>query len=437
MAQFGSFPGVKVETTGGAITGVAVGREQFLVIFGVGDPNNGSATTNDPTQVNSRVDAERKFGSGTELTAAVKDALANGANLDFLYGVMLGESSATDTITGGSGTLTNVPIIEDLSRISAQNVTDGVAADDIQFRYDSPPTAPTSANVVHINPHTGEVEAGDTDDYDITYDYAQWSSGLDSADSIVNEEETGVYCALSEAETVASNLSTKVTNLRDKYKMVVGVTGAEPNSNSTENPPDARIDTANYTDSIDSDSMFLSGPVRLLDTKYTVLGGIGGMFAGHPLNDPVYDDVLSGFTEIEQKISKAGADDLRNEEVIPVRQEGAIRVADNMSTSTATDWERDFWTRRIVDEVILIAKGIGDAVVGRINDEDTRQTAETEIEAQMRQLVRSRLIKPDTDTETNWFVDVYEIDTETVGIDLGITPFGIVKRVDVTVTIRT
>lgn len=437
MATFGDFPGVQVTTTGGAITGVAVGREQILVIFGIGDPNNGSASTNDPTQVNSRLDAERQFGSGTELTTAVKDALANGANIDFLYGVMLGESSATDSITGGSGTLTNVPIIEDLSRITAQNVTDGVAADDIQFRYDSPPTAPTTANVVHINPHTGEVEAGDSDDYDITYDFGEWVNGLDSADNVLDEEETGVYCALSEAKAVASDLSTKVDSLRGKYKMVLGTMGAEPNANSSESPPDARIDTANYGDSIDNDSIFLSGPTRLLDTKFTVLGGVGGMFAGHSLNDPVYDDVLNGFTEIEQKLTSAEADNLRNAEVIPIRQEGSIRVADNRSTSTASDWERDFWRRRIVDQTILIAKAVGDAIVGRINDEGTRETAETEIQAQIRQLVRSRLLKPNTDEDTNWFVDVYKIDADTVGIDLGITPFGIVKRVDVTITIRT
>jgi len=159
--------------------------------------------------------------------------------------------------------------------------------------------------------------------------------------------------------------------------------------------------------------------------------------AGNALSDSIYNEALSA-NDMEQRLSQAEATDLRDAQVIPVRQPvsgGSIRAAGNLSTSTETDWTRDYWRRRIVDEVILIAKQIGDQAIGRINDEQTRTAVENQIRAQLRGLAGDRLIQPGENE--NWFVDVYELDADTVGIDLGVTPYGIVKRVDVTITVNT
>jgi len=450
MTTFGSFPGVQVQTQGGGISGVQVGAEETLVLFGAADTNNGSASVNDPTQVGSRQDADAKFGDGSELANAMKEALANGANINYLYGVAYDyDTDTTENFSAtASGTLSNTPVEEESVSVQDDSANDITVA----FYYGdgsggtAPPT-PTTADTIFINPKTGEWTADTSDDYDVTYKTPDWGGAFGAADNVVDEDETAVYAALTDTEAVASTLSGKVTTLRGEYQMVKGVTAAEPNdtvaddatavADGTDLRP--RYDTANYSDAIDDGSMFLIAPARPLDSAYTIVGGVAGLFAGHAINEPVYNDAISGYTDIEQKLARSEAQDLRDTEVIPVRQSGTVRLKDNLSTSTETDWQRDFWRRRIVDRVILLGKIVGDATVGRINDEQTRNAAEATLFGELDALVGERLLEPNTDSETNWYVDVYQDanDADQVNIDIGITPQGIVKRVDESITINT
>lgn len=432
---YGDFPGVKVTTAGGAITGVAIGREQKLVLVGIGDPANGSASVNTATQIDARLDADRKFGDGSELAEQMKDALANGANIDFLYGVMADVTSVTDeNFTSTSFTLANAPIIEDLSTITITDVT-GSTDLTVDFRYDSPPTAPASTGEAHVNPITGEVEINSGNaDFDVDYDYPDIASARTEAETVIGDEETGIIAQLFEQEAEATNLSGSVNTLRGEYKLAMGVQAAQPNGNQAEDNG-AYYDTSTYTDSIDNDAMFLHAPARKDESNVTVTGALAGYMAGASLGPggSIYSDNLT-VDNLDQKISKSEAQDFRGAQVMPIRQPpqgGSIEIADNLSTSTETDWVRDYWSRRIVDQAILIAKTVGDSIIGRINDQRTRETVQTTITSELKGLNEDRLI---TD---NYFVDVYEVDTDTVGIDLGITPYGIVKRVDVSITINT
>ena len=266
-----------------------------------------------------------------------------------------------------------------------------------------------------------------------------WESAIDSAVHVVNEGETGIYTVLTEDEDVVSYLSGVVTDLRGDYKMVKGFGGAPPNDEDEQGIP--LYDTTDYETPFDNDSLFVSAPVRQEepDEELSVIGGAAGQFAGNAITQPVYEAGLRGYTGLYQRITRAEANDLRDANVIPIKQNGSIRIADNTSTSEEEDWERDFWRRRIVDRVILIAKGIGDATVGRINDERTRGIAEDQIATQLRGLVRDRLLEPNRGDEENWFVEVTQdpADPDKVNIDMGITPQGIVKRVDVDLVIDT
>jgi len=180
-------------------------------------------------------------------------------------------------------------------------------------------------------------------------------------------------------------------------------------------------------------------PTRRENGGRLVTGGVAGLFAGNGLTNPVYNDALNGYTGVEQKLTKAEANDLRDAGVIPIRQEGSIRVADNTSTSSATDWERDFFTRRVVDQVILVAKQIGDSIIGRRNTEQTRNIAEASIRGNIENFVEDGLLRPNTDDDQRWYVDAYpeQNDTNKVNIDIGVTPVGVVKIVDETITIET
>ena len=474
VTSYGSFPGVRVEVAGGGITAVSIGEEEKLVIFGEASyQDDGTLKTDgkedsletdlvgsleEPTTINARREADTNFGSDSELADAMREALGNGANISYLYGVAPRRFNVVDEVQSTqSGTLSNAPLweedVSDESNISALVVEDntGPISMEVQYTYESPPTQPSDAEVVAVNPLTGEyaADAAPDGDYEFDYKYLDWQGAFDSPSvaRVVQEDETGVYDVLSDSDLVSADANSTAATRRQAYQLVNVLSGAEPNVNEEVTDSDgnyvrrdARFDTDAYTQgSVDSDFYFKLAPVRQENSTRTILGGVGGLFAGNPISDPIYNDPVSGYSDLEQKFTKTDADHMRDENVIPVRQAGSIRVKDNKSTSTSTDWERDFWRRRIADRVILIGKTIGDSIIGRINDEDTRDAAERLIEGELRELVGDRLLKPNSDGEQNWFVDVYEssTDADEVKIDIGFTPYGIVKRIDETVTINT
>jgi hypothetical protein len=166
---------------------------------------------------------------------------------------------------------------------------------------------------------------------------------------------------------------------------------------------------------------------------------VGGLFAGNAIENPIYNDELTGFQQLEQKLTRTEADNLRDNDVIPVRSGPSVRVVGNRSTNfSASDTvAAAFFTRRVTDRVILIAKSVGDQILGQINDEETRTQAQRLILSQLRELVSDGLIRPNTGAETNFSVDVFESSTDNnqVNIDVSFTPFGVVKRVDETITV--
>lgn len=451
MATYGDFPGVKVTTEGGGITALDIGTEETLVLFGRGDPDSSQreADYDTPTRIAARQDANTQFGSGSELADAMQQALANGANISYLYGVMPTESGAggsidtttdtpTESVTGTqTGELLDYPLVTESGYYAVRDAVDSQDMT-VNLVYESPPSTPADANTININPLTGEFEADTPSDYDFFYNYLDWSNAFDAADSVVGEDDTGLYVALSEAESVSSMLTSKTTELRENYQLVSGLTSAMPNATGSDGDP--YFDTPSYSDGIDDDKHFLFAPVRYDGDRFTALGPLGGLFSGSQISDPIYNDqITTNGRDLAQSLTRNEAQQLRSAYVIPLRQAGSIRVRDNLSTSEEVDWQRDFWRRRIVDRTVLIAKAVGDRLIGRINDEQTRNVAERTIRTELQSLANDRLIEDNDGGETNFYVDVYEDsnDPDQVNIDIGVTPQGIVKRVDQTVTINT
>lgn len=470
MATYGSFPGVRVQTESGGISSVEIGAEEKILFFGEanydasnnvsGDDTSLDVSASEPEQINAPRVADLKFGEGSELAEAMKEALANGANIDFLYGVAVprvdvtGESFGISA--GSTGSLENVEILEDTSTIT----TDGDV--DFEFRYDGAPNTPTADDRIYLNPLTGEyaVTSGALNSAPTTIDYTynDYSTAFEgSAKNVVNEDETGIFFALSDSDSVSQSLNTTVATLREDYQLVNALSFAEPNASeetgldpgetdfdSTRGGADARYDTGTYdtaNSSVQEEHYYKFAPAREEDVRKTIGGGIGGLFAGNPINDPIYNEVISGYQDLEQSLRKSESDSLRNEDVIPVRSGGNTRVKGNRSTafSLSDTVAAEFWTRRITDRVILIGKQIGDTILGRINDEDTRNKAERRIEQEMRSLESQRLIRPNTETDNNWSVRAYEDpnNPDEVNIDIAFSPYGIVKNVDETITVDT
>lgn len=439
MTVYGSTSGVEVTTQGGGISNVVVGIEQKVVVFGHGDPDAGTASTNDPTQIVRRSDASTKFGEGSPLAEGIRETIENGASREFVYGVMPDEITVTaETVTGGSGVLANVPIVEDETLITITDVTTG---DDITpvFDYTSPPSQ-ASAGEANINPNSSEIEDDGTgNDLEVSYEYLDWQTALDAADNVLNREETGTYITITESENVVSSLVSKIDPLRtNEYKMIRGVAAAEPNNISEQGQ--AWFDTANYSDNVDHDAMFMHAPTRLDGQTKLITPGIGGLFGGNALNDPVYDDQIRGYdAELAQQITNADETNLRSENIMPVSNDGSIELAGNGSTSTEVDWERDYFTRRVVDQVILIAKAIGDTVIGKRNTQQRRMIAREEIKGELEGLVADGLLRPNEDEEERWYVEVTadDQDQNKVNIELGVTPVGVVKSTGADIIINT
>lgn len=454
MATYGSFPGVKITTTGGGITGVSVGEEEKLVIFAPGTKQSGGPDYNDPTQIASTVEADDKFGKDSLLAKAMKLAISNGANFDYLYGVMVESKTQTDVLTGGDHTaaskLTQTPIDESSMTVAEDNDTNAdfetAIADTIKWETNTDATTSDftglspGADEVFWNPATGEWNADASGDYEFSYSYYDYSTAIDAADVVFDEGDTGIYGVCTEAPDTHTKVENTINSLRNNYLMIQAVAPARPNKTLADGEPG--FDSSNYSDNTDNDAVYLIAPGRRNNVKDTVVPAVAGMMAGHTIQNPIYNDILKDVQEVPQLLSNTSADDLRGEDVIPLRQYGSkVRIKANRSTgyTTNADWERDFWRRRIVDRVLLIAKLVGDDTLGRINDEDTREDAEDAIFGELTDLVRKRLLKPNTADETRWTVSVTEDSTNTdqVNIAVGVTPQGVVKQISETITIST
>lgn len=463
---YGDLPGVQATVKGGRIVDVSIGYEQHVVLFGRGNPVDGTATANTPELVQTPAEADTLFGEGSRLAAGLRGALRNGANRDYLHGVMPTETTVSaEPIAGGSGTLTNVPLVEDIDTITVTNTTAAGTATP-EFVYSSPPPAPGEAGVVNINPLTGEVASGGTDDYQIDYAYLDWGAALDAADTVLRHNETGIYATLTDAEVVAQTLSDKLDTLRPTYKLVRGIAGAQPNTTNPDGEAiigtDVDDTTPDYTDTLDDDALFLAGPTRLAGTEdtRTILGGLAGKMGGNAITDPVYGDVIEGYGPLVQQLSPEDegtpAEDntlgtgLRGQQVMPIRDDGSdggmgLTIEDTLSTSTLSDWERDYFNRRIVDQMLITAREIGEPLRGRRLRDAITSNAEQDIVDALAGYADDGLLEQSSaegtsntgttnadDEEQNYDAIITRPDRNSVAISIYFTPIGVAKNIEET-----
>lgn len=429
---------VSVEVTGGGIGALNLDTVQKLVIFAAGDPSNGSAQTNDPTRVGGPGELESTFGADTDIVEAMRRAAANGVAYSVMYAVMPAMQSVSgETIAGGSGTLGNSPIIEDTAEITVTNTT--TATDQtVVFEYGSPPaTGSLGTDEVAVNPHTGELESGDSDDYEIDYKYYQWADAFDAATGVIEEQESGQWWVEAEAESVVSDAISTATPLRESQWKMVRVGGAAQ-PNATADDGTAEIDVGSYDDNLDDDSLFAFGPVREADTEYTAGGAIAGVLASRSLRDTLIGETLTGVGDLVQGLNVPDQEDLEGKGVIPISDAGAPSIESNLSTSTATDWTRSFFARQLADHLILAARAIGKATRGRINNDNTTRLIENRLGDEIIDLIDDGLLEPNTDDETNWFVTANEDpnNNRKIKVSFGFSPEGVVDTVtfDATIT---
>ena len=436
MTQYGNSR-ISVTTESGAIGALNLNATEKLVIFARGDPANGTVSVNDPTRVNGPGELAETFGDGSRIADAMRDAAGNGQSFNAMYGVVPETISVTaEGVSGGSGTLGNAPIIEDKSDVSVQNTTTSSSAG-VVFRYESTPD-PSSLDddEVAINPDTGEVESGDSDDYEVDYKYHDWQAAFDAATDVIQPQEAGQWAVISDSESVVSDAVTTANPLRtNQFKMVRVAGGAEPNATTDDGDP--KIDVGGYSDNIDDGATYLFGPVREAGETTTALGAIGGTMASAALGESILGQSLNGVSDLAQQMSVPTQEDLEDAQVIPVSDFGSPAIEGNDSTSTAGR-RQTYFTRRLADRLILAARAIARAVRGRVGNPDTASLVENRLEDEIVELVRDGLLEPNTGNETKYFVSASADDNDPnkLNVSFAFTPEGVVDTVEFTATIN-
>ncbi|AFH21641.1 hypothetical protein OSG_eHP6_00040 [environmental Halophage eHP-6] len=439
MTEFGNSR-ISVTTQGGGIGALNLNVTEKLVIFGRGDPAGGTVNINEPTQVTGPGQLDAVFGADTRINEAMRDAAGNGTAFSVMFGVVPEQVAVTDeAIAGGSGTLDNIPI-EDPSLIDIQNTTAG-QSESVVFRYEEPiDTSILASGEVAINPDTGAVAAGDTDNYEIDYEYHEWQAAFDSAVDVIDPQEAGQWCVLSDSGSVVSDAVGSITPLREnQFKMIRLAAGAEPNATASDGEP--QIDPSAYSDNVADAASFLFGPAREVtatESVRTALGAIGGKMASVPLSESILGESLNGVGDLVQRANVPTQEDLADNEVIPVSDFGSPAIEENLSTSDAGR-RQTYFTRRLADRLILAARAIARAVRGDVANPDTAGLVENRLEDEIVSLVDDGLLEPNADDEEKFFVSAQADpnNPKRLIVDFGFTPEGIVDQVEFTATVST
>lgn len=438
MTVYGQIPGVQIETTAVGVGDVTVGTESVLTLVGVGS-DDGVVSANEPVSLESRSTVVDQFGEDSDVLVAYDQAIANGANPSYIYGIRAETSSSLATLDSSSGELSEVPI-SDKSQIDF-NPTESEG--EVQFSYETGDDIPVPNNsaTIHLNPATGEYELdGSGSSPELDYPVVDWDSAIRAASDTLDLGQFGIIAPLTENEQAGITLQSVLTDMREvELKMAVGIIGAEPNTTVREEHPG--FDTTDISTRFTDDTIFSIAGASLASREPTqpgfgtgALGAVAGLFAGNPNTDPVYDTTLAGITELAQQFSRADLNALRDAYFIPLADSDSIRVADNQSTydqEADGGWERDFFHRRVVDLTMITSYRIARREIGGVLDSDVVDDVQDAVTVELAELVNDGLLQPGQQN-----ANAYREDSTTIGLDLTIAPFGVAKGADIELSIQ-
>jgi hypothetical protein len=464
MTTYGSLPGVRIKELTGGLEEVEVGRDQKLIFVGVG--NSGATgdvgkpipieleTVNDQQQVK-----DTKFGSGSDIVQAAEQAIEVGARPEFMYGVLADTQTESQTDIADTGSLNQSPIVEDKSRITVDNDSTGDPID-VEFKYGGLGT-PADSDVIFIDPINGDYEvnpanAGDT--VNITYDYVDWTPGLDGAVSEIRRTQFAVVTPLTHNENVATELESKLSDPNDgvrprRYGLGIGVMPAEPNSDEVvystrfDADPELRpgIDASTFSHGFnESDTLFLFGPSALEGydkdaSPYwpvSLAGYYAGTVASNLIGDPMYTEVLqTGDERLAQRLSRGEVQLIREADTIPILDDReTIRSEDNTAAydwDPDTEWERDLFRRQVVDLTVATTYELAQNAIGAVLDQNTVED------------LRDDILEMFVDFEERGYlqqggqsVDVTRVDRTTIEVEIEITPYGVTKSADLKLAVQ-
>ena len=414
-------PSDQITVRSGGTVAISAAFETTLGLVGSMDTANGSASPGDVVTVESTSDADTQFGADSELAQQCALAFAN--NVGTIYAVGVTETNTTESFAGASsGTLGNVPAFDPnvtTHDITAQDTVESTSVT-VNIVYDtgSDISTPADANSINLNPVTGEWEADESSDYDITYDYGDYGSAISS----VAKKVPRFISVLTENTTVANTLLTEINTYDPDFDFMHGIVGAMP-----------EVGASSYTDAYDDRRLIVVAPSRAYtDSANTnearTLGAVGGKQAGKALGDSTTYEALNGFADLKTKYTNSELGTLIDNQVYPLRQSGAIQVVKDMTTSTDAKFER-IYASEIVDEATQISHNISQSFVGELNTPENRTALAESHRSSYTEFEEDNLLD-------DHFVAVsVGANDDEVDLDIGLDVVGIMDLIDVTITV--
>lgn len=415
-------PGDSVEVRSGGTVAISAAFTTTLGLVGGMDTANGSATPGEVTTIESSSDAQTAFGEDSELKQQVDAALANSAGT--IYAVPVAETTdTTETFTASSsGTLQDPdgpvfdPNVQDEHDITAQDTVESTSVD-VNIVYGDPST-PTESNTINLNPVTKDWTADESSDYDITYDYGDYSSAVTE----VVKKVPRIVGVLTENTSVANDLLTELNSYDTGFDFMHGFVGAMP-----------EVGASGYSDAFDDRRLSVVAPSRgWLDDAQTdmtrTVGAVAGKQAGKALGDSTTYESLNGLASLNTVYTNSELATLIDSQVYPLQQKGGIKVIKDMTTSTDTRFER-VYVSEIVDEATEISHQISQNFIGEQNTEDNRVALRESHGSSYAEMSEANLLEAYSVSVSKGAND-FEVDL-TIGLDV----IGVMDRIDVTVTV--
>lgn len=421
----------------GGTVAVSAAFDRTVGVVGGMDTATGTATPGDVVTVTSPSDAQSKFGEGSELHEAIKLIYNNGASE--VFALPVAETSTTETFTASaSGTLSNVPVfdpnIHDEHSITATDTVEAASVE-VFIVYDDSPAAPAGPNEINLNPVNGAWAADESSDYDIDYDYGDYSQ-TELADLVARSPRMLVL--LTENETVVNDAVTEVNNAAVDYDFMHIVAGAAPVPAAGDKPTasESSTYTSGYSDGIAEERVTLVAPSRAYiddaeTDEHRTMSGVGGYLSALELGLSATNDAIGGYTGLRADFSNTDASNLIDAQVMPLIDYPPVTIVKDMDTSTEPRFER-VYVMQVLDEIAELSHDIARVFVGEQNTDENQ----LQLDRSHRNMLRAlRDGAPPLIEDFTVSVEDHPSDPNIVLLELGVQVVGMMDTIDVTISV--
>lgn len=429
-----TLPGTILTIESSTSAGVNLAVPGTGVIVGPADLTSGSASADTAYEVRTPQRAKNLFGSTSQLSKAIQDALAEGAYP--VYAVTPAQTDATDDLSGltvNTGTLNNAPTLEAANTfVFTINSTQHTAV----TYYDGDPhnvaASDIDAEEVYVNPISGNFQiddgttVGNASD-DVTYTYVDYSGAFDEIETATFDGENlqdivDFVVLLQEDDTATDDMQTTLGNMESSGALAIGLSGAGT-------PYIA--DTSTFTQSYDDSRMQQYYPSRNSDND-TLLGSVLGLRSSLGIDRSPMFKTLDTQDDLRVSLSRTQRENLVGQRVNPLLdQSGGAKVIEDLTTvdTSANTDEANFdqgFARLVVDHIAEFVDAASDPFIGELHTRSARNALRGIISAELKRMLASNSI-------TAFSLVVDKVDSDTASVDVGVKTTDPLRNIEASV----